>query len=85
MINRFFIVAAAVGLAALSGPAMADTEDGPAIYITFYNNAQHTNIVGEAWPSCTPFPHSYMAFGSSSPYREEVTVGYCLDGELYYY
>lgn len=85
MIKRMMIRAtvAAAMLTLAAGPAQA--EDGPAFVIYFYSDASHTNQVGFADAHCYPGPHAQMMWGHSTAYRDEVFIGDCIDGELYYW
>ncbi len=75
----------AIGVLTLAaGPAHV-FENGPAFVIYFYSDSSHTTQVGFAGARCTPFIHATMEWGSSSAFRDEVFIGECIDGELFYY
>ena len=73
-------VAVALGTL-MAGPAQA-TEDGPAFELYFYDDANHTTLVGWASAECYPGPHARLHWGYSTPYEELNYVGQCVDGYL---
>lgn len=85
MIKRILTCTAAI-VASLTMASPAQATDGPAFVIYFYSDASHTNQVGFADAHCAPWgPYASMMWGSQSAFREEVFIGECIDGELYYY
>jgi hypothetical protein len=72
---------AVIGFSTMAaGPAQA-TEDGPAFSITFYSDAEHTQVVGFARPNCYPDPHATLQWGYSTQYEEVDYNGYCVNGQ----
>ena len=68
----------------MPGPALAQyyPGEGPIYHTYYFNDAQHSQVVGIYHGDCAytgPLYHTYLE-GETSPYSEDIYVGYCYHG-----
>jgi len=68
----------------MTGPALAQyyPGEGPIYHTYYFNDSAHNTVVGIDHGDCAytgPQYHTYLE-GETSPYSEDVYVGYCYHG-----